>query len=382
VLLYISILFLVLFGAEEALSENFAIRPSITVQEQYDDNVFSRGEDEDQDEDFVTTLTPEIMIIRERPGFNLDGLYKLFAKFYAKETDLNEVYHHGRLNMDTELSLNTSLSIGDSFYFTPEILEARETEAGIQERRTETISNNAFLTLKHKLTERTFVGVTIRDRIFEYSGSEFIDTRTDSGSLTAGYELTPQRSASITYTYTNFFFDTSDEGEHTETHSVSLGLNEKISPTLSYNISGGVVYTPADTLGDSQVDGIAKADLSKKFQKSSLKLGYIRRIKTGSGISSEVTLSDYAFTSLSFILTSTSNIGLIGGYSMNRSRASGLTDTESYSASIYGNWRLYPWMTLGLRYSRYEQFSVIHNDLTRNRVFLSITATTPTEWRL
>jgi hypothetical protein len=226
VLLYISILFLVLFGAEEALSENFAIRPSITVEERYDDNIFSRGDNEDKEDDFITTLTPEIMIIRERPGFNLDGLYKLFARFYAKETDLNEVNHHGRLDMDTELSLNTSLSIGDSFYFTPEILEARETESGIQTRRTETISNTAFLTLDHKLTERTFVGVTIRDRIFEYSGSEFTDTRTDSGSLTAGYELTPQRSASITYTYTNFFFDTSDDGEHTETHSVSLGLND------------------------------------------------------------------------------------------------------------------------------------------------------------
>jgi hypothetical protein len=280
--------------------------------------------------------------------------------------------------------MNTSLSIGDTFYFTPESLEARDTEAGIQTRRTETISNTAFLTLKHKLTERTFVGVTIQDRFFDYSGSEFIDTRTDSGSLTAGYELTPQRSTGITYTYTNFFFDTLDDGEHTETHSVSLGLNEKISPTLSYNISGGVVYTPADTRGDSHVDVLARADLSKKFEKSSLKLIYTRRVDTSSGLSKEVTLRDNVSINLRFMLTELSNIGLTGGYAMNRSRPSGIIDTESYAASIYGNWRLYTWMTVGVRYSRYEQFSddATHDELTRNRVFLSITATTPTEWRL
>jgi hypothetical protein len=125
-------------------------------------------------------------------------------------------------------------------------------------------------------------------------------------------------------------------------------------------------------------------DLSKKFEKSSLKFGYIRSITTGSGISREVTLNDYAFTSLSFILSRTFNIGLIGSYSINRSRPRDIVDTESYGASIYGNWRLNTWMTVNIRYRRYEQFSddATHDDLTRNRVFLSITATTPTEWRL
>jgi uncharacterized protein (PEP-CTERM system associated) len=70
--------------AEEALSENFAIRPSITVEERYDDNVFSRSDNQDKEDDLITTLIPEIVIIRERPGFNLDGLYKLFATIWTR----------------------------------------------------------------------------------------------------------------------------------------------------------------------------------------------------------------------------------------------------------------------------------------------------------
>jgi hypothetical protein len=275
VLLYSSLLFPIFLGAEEAKSENFSVRPSITLEENYDSNVFSRGEDQNVRDDFITTLRPQIEIFREPPGFRLSALYRLLAKYYSKETELNEVNHQARLDMDIELSLNTSMSFGDSLFFTSEILEA--TETGIQTRRTDTFSNTAFITMDHRLTQRTFAGVTLRNRIVEYSGSEFTDTRTDSASLKGGYELTPSTSVNSTYTYENFFFDTRDNGEHTETHSISLGLDEKLSPTLSLYLSGGVEYTPADTSGDSNVDWIADARIKKSAERVSLSLRYSRR---------------------------------------------------------------------------------------------------------
>ncbi|MBI5286914.1 MAG: hypothetical protein HY878_04905 [Deltaproteobacteria bacterium] len=205
-----------------------------------------------------------------------------------------------------------------------------------------------------------------------------IDTRTDSASLTGGYELTPDRTIKMTYTYRNFFFDTAGNGNNSENHSIQLALAERLSPTLSLDLSGGVTYG----IDDDRYDWIARAGITKTFQGSSLNLGYSRDVTNTSGLTDETSISDRLSMGWNFTLTRSFNLTISGNLSKNRSEPSARVDTTSYNASIGGEWQPYSWMRVGVGYSRFQQWAdgPLGEDLSRDQVFVNITVT-PEGWR-
>ena len=68
---------------------NYTITPSISIRETYNDNIFL--EDSNEEDDFITTLSPNITLDyspNSKMDINLD--YGFDFRFYSSHSDLND----------------------------------------------------------------------------------------------------------------------------------------------------------------------------------------------------------------------------------------------------------------------------------------------------
>jgi uncharacterized protein (PEP-CTERM system associated) len=74
----------------DARAADYALVPSLRAEERYNDNIFFDDEDGDPQDDYITTLTPGLLLRRhaERLSTELYGQGRFV--YYQKETDLNE----------------------------------------------------------------------------------------------------------------------------------------------------------------------------------------------------------------------------------------------------------------------------------------------------
>lgn len=359
--------------AVEDVRGALTVRPSLTIVESYDSNPYNRNESVKSD--FVTKIIPRIGFQMERIGFDMSAFYKFDSRFYTRNPELNDTSHKANIGMNMEVSKNSSLGFGDTFTFTQESREAVET--GIQTQRTDIIYNTVFINAGYTFTPRSSINARLSDSIIEFKDQALIDTRTDSAALTARYKLTPERSLNTTYTYTNFSFDTN---ANIETHSLQLGLADRISPALSFNISSGVVYTPEI---DDRYDWTARAGIEKTFQSSSISLGYTHGVTNTSGLSDKINVNDRAYLGWSFFLSRSFNVTVSGSYYKNRSEPETSVDTSSYTAGVDAVWQAYKWMRVGTGYSHFQQWArdSLGEDIKSDQVSVNISIV-PTEWRL
>jgi len=377
VFVYFGILLIISLCWVRDIMADVVIKPSIIISEKYDSNIFFRSRDQGVVSDFLTSAGPQIEIGNEQKGFRLAALYRFNSTYYAKHQEFH-LSHNATLTMDKEMSKALLLTVGDSFFYTQDSLEA--TTTGIQIRRTDITSNTIFINTVYKLTNITSMGVRLSDSILEFEDPTLVDTRTDSAALSGIFMMTANTSATTTYTFTNYSFDRPGSMENVESHSLALGLSHHSSPTLIINLSGGAVYTPS--INDSY-DWIASAELTKSFQVSSITAGYSRTTSDTSGLTDQLNINETYSLQWNYTLTSSSNISLFGNYIKNYTEPVATVDIISYNAGISGNWRPYSWMTLGLGYIYFQQQAggSAGADIEREQVFVNISIT-PVEWRL
>ena len=378
VFVYFGILLIISLCWVRDIMADVVIKPSIIISEKYDSNIFFRSRDHDVVSDFLTSAGPQIELANEQKGFRLAALYRLNSTYYARHQEFH-LSHNATLTMDKEISKALLLTVGDSFFYTQDSLEA--TTTGIQIRRTDITSNTIFINTVYKLTNITSVSVRLSDSILEFEDPTLVDTRTDSAAFSGIFMMTTNTSVNTTYTFTNYSFDRPGNMENIESHSLELGLSHHLSSTLLTNLSGGAVYTPS-ILNDNY-DWTATAEFTKSFQVSSITARYSRPTSDTSGLTNQLSINETHSLRWNYTLTSSSDISLFGNYIKNYTEPVATVDIISYNAGISGNWRPYSWMTLGLGYIYFQQQAggSVGTDIEREQVFVNISIT-PVEWRL
>ena len=89
-----------IFLQEPALGDEFTVKPSLALKEEYNDNIFF--DDHNKKDDFILTVSPELKVSNrtERSALMVSG--RLDGIAYSDNTDLNAVDHdyNGRLGYD------------------------------------------------------------------------------------------------------------------------------------------------------------------------------------------------------------------------------------------------------------------------------------------
>jgi hypothetical protein len=358
-------------GAQRgALAGDTALTASLTVKGQYATNAGFDASGGERD-DVITTASPQVMIVHRTRKGTINANYGLNSSFYSRHDDLNRTSHSGALLMSLQLSERTTVTAGDSVRYVPDSLGSYTTgvltgrsdqstpdpadtgRTGIRTVRTDEFANTLTLGMSRTLSERTSLTVSLADAIIEFEDPGMIDTRTDSAALKLTHSLSPGRSLNMDYSYTRFTFG-SGSGTNIDTHALSMGITETFSPVLTASLSAGANYTPEP---DDRFDWNAAASLQRSFKRSSLDIGYARRVTSSSGVSDTLNINESYKAAYNQTITKTLSMSLSADYAVNMPGASSGVDSSSVAAGISGVWKPALWVTADMGYNYFTQWT-------------------------
>lgn len=368
-------LLVLLTAAPAAMAKDTAVRPSITIEERYDSNVRYRGDDEDKDDDFITSASPRFDIAKKRERYALEASYDFEASYYAGNPDLNNISHEAAAAFTLDMTDRMRLDLSDRYDYTEDSLRTADT--GILVARTGITANTASAGVARAIGERSEAALTLRNRIARYDSPDLVDSRTDSAEASYAYRYEQNGTARLTYRYADYKFDT---GSDVASHGVSLGIIEDVAPTLTADFSAGVAYTPG--LDGDDYFLTAAAGLEKVYRNSVFSVAYTREVTDPTGLADEINLSDRVSFGIEQTFSRGLTASLTGGLAKNRTEPNGTVDLNSYNIDLAGGWQAKKWMLLGAGLSYYNQWDgdTFDTGSTRNIAYINVTFT-GNEWR-
>ncbi len=314
-------------------------------------------------------------------GQKLDwnALYILDSRYYSNYPELDYLSQMASVDINTALSSRSSLTISDSLTSTEDSLAT--TDTGIQTGRTGILYNTASLALSRMVGATGGANLLLANSITDYEDAEYVNSRTDSATLSGSWGYSSATMIITSYGYSNYSFGATDTGSDDSigNHFLSLGFEKELSSSSSLSLSGGANYTPDI---DERWDWTSDASWEKSFRHSSLSLRYNRGIRSGSGYTAEIEVRERAYMSWSFAPSSSLSATVSGGYTQSTSIPSSRLDATSYNASVGCVWRPYSWLNVNVDYSRFQQWAegTESYPLSRDRFFVGFTASLG-EWR-
>jgi len=357
-------------GLSEARDNN-TVTPSVTLDTRYDSNVRFKNSREKGDGDFVASVSPRLEFARRGQHYGVQGFYSLTADYHTDNTDLNNLSHSVGLTLDATLTRKWRFGLGGRADYYEDSLRA--VGEGILVARTDILSTTAYASISRQMSVNTTLTLTAKDRIQEFDNPQLVDSRTDSGTLTATHRYSQTGTANASYSYTVYDFDT--DRSRITAHGVGVGFREAISSSTNIELGGGVEY--ADYTGDGGNDLFftGNAGLEKALKDSYMTLSYERAMTTPTGLTDEISIRDSVSFIWDFNLRRDLSASFFTGMARNRSEPSGRVGVNSVVVEVAGNWQPYKWLVLGAGLSHYQQWPEDSFDigLKRNKVFINAT---------
>jgi len=212
--------------------------PTISLREEYNDNIFLAPYNEE--DDFLTTISPAIALTYAAAGMDLSLDYRLDFDFYAYNADRNEIRQLGRFESTVSPYRDIFfIKVSDVFARVP--IDVRR-QVALDNLLTNTTDSNRFIVnpyLEYPLSEtfRARVGYTYEN--IWYATGVGDDAENNSADLSIIKEISSKMKASLTYTYLSH---RPDRTEDYDRQNAGLGIDYKISPKLSLNAGAGQTW--------------------------------------------------------------------------------------------------------------------------------------------
>src|SRR3989449_5667389 len=179
------------------------LTPSISVSEEYNDNLFFNNQDRQRD--FITGFSPTITLFVNRPSYQVNGGYSFTAELYERESRLNN-------------ALNRQNFFGTGLYRGTPRLTWTASETYAVDRSTNLVASQGFATGRQESLSNTFgPGLT--------------------------YQMTPGTSLSLGATYGLLRFKGAvTDGAGTASDSDTYGLQSSLAHELTPRLTGTIGY--------------------------------------------------------------------------------------------------------------------------------------------
>lgn len=360
-------------------ARNNTFIPSVTLDFRYDSNVkFVDDEEDDSPGDYIASVMPGFNLSRSGKRYELDVSYGLTADYHARNSGLNNISHRAGISFSTDLTSRWHFGAGDRFSYAEDSLRALGFEEGVLVKRTDILTNNAYLSIGRETTKNTSLTLTVSNYVQNFDDPDLVDSRTDSGTLSGGYMYGPTGTAGLAYTHSVYSFDT--EREHIRTHGLMASIDEAVSSTMSVHLGGGGEY--ATGLNGDDLFLTANAGVMKNLKDSILSLSFARDVSTPTGLTDEISLRDSVIFIWDFTVRKDISTSIYAGLASHKSEPEGEVDIRSYITEVSGNWQPNRWIKLGAGVSHYRQWTEdgLGTGLRRNKIFVNITLSGG-EWR-
>ena len=392
--------------------------PSISVSEQYDDNI--NLEPENEVSDYITSVSPSIqMTVRsQKTDFNL--AYTPSFVWYDEEDQNNTTRHSGTLNFDTQLSQYIRFMLTDTYLRSEEPLEDTEDIEGVRNTRNKYQRNtshvgfrylfgpenalnigynhswleNDDVTLDDGTTQNPYANVSYwfdkkNGMELDYAYTKAIFWRDDDtlpgddydghmAGIRYNYRFTPYTSMFIGYNFTNRTFEGTTEDY--DVHEGSTGMEHAFSENFSMTIGGGY-FKQENEITEDQTGYTYNANLTKRFEWGNFNIGglggwdenYLDAERRG------FTRYWSAVAGVQYQIYENLRGFVNGSYRLDRES----TDREWYTLRGNGGFQFtfFRWYSLSLDYTYAERDDDVNTeDYKVNRIMLRLTARKLYRW--
>jgi hypothetical protein len=361
------------FSAKMVLAYEYTPELSLSLSEEYNDNIFLVHTD--RVDDFITYITPGIGLSIRSVNSELRLAYSPTFSYYKSNGDLNETAHSFMANGNFSLSNKLSLTLMDNFVKSSEISDIRAiSNVGPITARREltynTVSGNISYKLRENLTYR--LGASYFFANFKEPG--VTEVKAYSGNMGLDYRSSERTTLSANAIYTKYDFR--PDSDATE-QDYLLGITYRLTQTFTIGVDGGVVVTKIEDTGESDTGFIGGVNLTKKFEKGEAALSYRQSVIAGAQ-TGVPTRDQTVSLSLTKTLTNKWTGSLSASYSNYKSIETNDVDTDEtlFTAGLTYNFtplaNLRPKLTLSYSYADSDDKITNTRDYYNNIVFLTL----------
>jgi hypothetical protein len=343
--------------------------PSLSVSEEFNDNIFSNNQDRQWD--FITSFTPALRLYANGPAYQLSAGYSFSADLYARHSDLSSAL--ARQNL-----------FARGFYRLTPGLTVTASDAFAYDRNSNTLSSLNFLAgsqaywtnhfspgVSWQMTPRNNLTLSATYDLLRYTETgNGVDSDTYGFQANLTHAFTQRFSGVVGYAFT--YLDLRGEQDST-THSPTVGFNYALTQTLTATVRGGASITQLG--GDTFVTPTGAVTLVQVFSFGTASLAYQRGISVAGGFGGTNDTQTVSGTlTLPFLLQ---GLFIVLRPSYNESESLSSTETRSVdvkSVTLYlgATYQIARYVTAFGGYTFFWQrtggSSANQNDIDQNRV--------------
>jgi hypothetical protein len=355
--------------------------PSITISEEYNDNILLNNANRQWD--LITGITPALNFIWESRTHRLIAGYNFTAELYLREPTRDNAFNHQNFNLDGmwRATEQLTLTLTDAFTATTDTnLIAPE---GVSVGRDQSFGNVLAGGAAYQIDQFTSVRAGGSYALQRFSDSALDESNVYRANVGLDRTLTRQLRGTLGYEFA--YFDIEHE-EKVTTHTPRIGLSWTVTPTITLTVNGGPSFEQREH-GASRITPAVAAAYDQKTWFGAVGLGFDRLVATAGGLGGPTdNTSVYGRVDL-LTLTRGLTLSFVPRYSWVKSPSgeptrNGSIDIQSFTMPLQATYRLTAWMAAVARYQFFRQRTphqifdnagdLIATDADQNRIFVGL----------
>lgn len=359
---------------QPALRAPLTLTPTLTVSEEYNDNILLNNRDKRWD--LITGFTPGLTLTVEDPLYRLALGYNFTAEIYARDEDRNNAFNRQNFSLDSfyRVTPQLTLSLTDSFSFSTDTnLIAAE---GVSTGRDRSWSNSVTPGLSWQATPLTTFRLFGSNTIQRFESDELRESDVYKVDASVERRLTPRLSGVLGYQFGYFDIEREDI---TTAHTPRVGGTYRFTETLT----GTAVVGPSIVLrsGDSKVVPTAAASATQRLAFGSVGAFYEGLVGTAGGLGGTTLNQSFGGSIQVTTLLRGLVVELRPRHSTIDSIHNDSIDVDAFTVPLRATYRLTEWLSAVASYTFYHQRadttirvngSSLANDVDQNRVFVGL----------
>jgi hypothetical protein len=354
--------------------------PSITISEEFNDNV--NLSNADRRSDFITGFTPALNIIYESPTYRLSAGYNFTAEMYARDPNRNAAFNRQNFDLDTlwRPTDQLTLTLVDGFTFSTDTnLISPE---GVSTGRDQAWSNTLRGGIAYRFDPRTTLRGGASYTVQRYEAGELEDS--DVYRADVALDRVLSRFLTGTVAYEAAYFDIEFEPK-TWTHTPRLGISYRLTETITVAVSGGPTFVLPEGDRDDRITPAVTAAYEQRMFFGLIRADFDRRVGTAGGVGGTTDNTSFGARVDVTTLMRGLTMSLAPRYSIVKSPDDGRDrpiDIQSFTLPLTATYRLTAWVAAVASYQFYRQRTdglilsrsglVIAEDADQNRVFVGL----------
>lgn len=351
-----------------ALAESLTLTPSLTLSEEYDDNVLLSPTD--RQSDFVTTVNPGLRLTLKESPWTVTAAASLRAVYYGERSELNSSTDNrqGHFAIEFRPTPRLTASLSDTVVRSLDPGEV-DPETGIITGRFASTRNSLRPAVSYQLNPLTRIHLQYAFTILRSDSTLVQESDTHEAGLSVERELTPRTSGTLRYDFGHF---QTEDGPGRDAHLPAIGLVHSLSPTTQVAADAGPLVREKPD-GKTEITLGGRVRYNQDFSRGRLSLSYDRSARVA-GVRGEAAAAQTLRLNVNYRVGPAVTVALESGVTATREPEVAV-DFLVYSAAIRVDYQLLRWLSVNAGYRHQSQDDRAGPlDIERNVIFIGLTA--------